>query len=178
VSYSRRLLDAVEAALPASEGAGIAAAEVHGRVAGSWNRGTVRHALRLLVDGGRAEFTGIDRHRKYRRKGAASDPPAATDVPPPGEADDEPSRWRDYALRGDGSVRLPDEAAVAALMRERAIRYEDASAADLAHEERLAGWSHRRPTSADLTRAVFGDPRPGRNAARRSSPHPQQRRTP
>jgi hypothetical protein len=160
------LLDAVEAALPPSEAAGIAAADVHGRVPGAWSHGTVRHALRILVDSGRAEFTGVDRHRKYRRKRLAeTDATVPTDALSPGEADGEPSRWRDYALRGDGSVCPPDEAAVAARMRERAIRYEDASAADLLREERLAGWGQRRPSSAELTRSVFGDPRPGRGAA-------------
>lgn len=156
------LLDAVEAALPPAEGAGIAAAQVHERVPGVWNRTTVRHALRVLIGSGRARFSGVDRHRKYRRAGAAdaataSDPEAAEP-----EEESSPDRWRDYALRGDGSVRLPDEATVTALMRQHAIRYADASAADLAREERLPGWSRRKPTSAELTRAVFGDPSPSR----------------
>lgn len=163
--YSPDLLEAVAAALPPAEQAGIAASEVHGRVAGGWTRTTVRHALRVLVATGRADFCGVDRHRKYRRAGAVlSD--AAEETGTPEElvkAEDASDRWRDYALRGDGGVRLPDEAAVGALMRQHGVRYEDVSADELAREERHAGWSHRKPSSAELTRAVFGDPMPGRH---------------
>lgn len=179
------LLATVEAALPPPDRAGIAASQVHGRVPGAWNRTTIRHALRALVQSGRASFTGVDRHRKYRLAGAA--PPGAADGAPACDAVDaaaasppafrpERGRWRDYALRGDGSVRPPDEAAVAALMRRHGVRYADASAADLRHEERLPGWSRRKPTSAELTRAVFGDPAPGRRGAERVRPSSERSR--
>jgi hypothetical protein len=76
--------------------------------------------------------------------------------------------WRDYGLRGDGSVRLPDERAIAAAMRRHRIRYRDVGAAELLAEERIAGWSWLKRSNAELTRAVFGDPAPGRRLA---APH-------
>jgi hypothetical protein len=160
------LLDAVTAALPPPDGTAIAARQVHDRV-GAWNRTTIRHALRELVQSGRASFVGGDRHRKYRRAGAdgpndmaneAAEPPRPVATP----ARASPDTWRDYALRGDGSVLFPDAQALAETMARHAVRYADVDAAELRREERLAGWSRRRPTSAALTRAVFGDPPPGR----------------
>jgi hypothetical protein len=160
------LLDAVEAALPAAGDAAIAPCAVHDRV-GAWNRRTVRHALRALVQSGRARFTGGDRHRKYRRAGATeprgAEPGAGQAMRPASRrAGGRTESWRDYALRGDGSVRLPDGHAVAKAMAKHGLRYGDVDAAELRREERLAGWSVRRPTSAALTRAIFGDPQPGR----------------
>lgn len=81
---------------------------------------------------------------------------------PRGELREGRNSWRDYALRGDGSVQLPDAQTVAAAMEKHGQRYDDVDAAALQREERLAGWSWRRPTNAALTRAVFGDPPPGR----------------
>jgi hypothetical protein len=158
---SRALLDAVEAALPSSSEAGLATQAVHDRV-GGWNRTTVRHALRQLIREGRAGFIGLDRHRRYRRAGG---PGLEAPPPPPIEplpAEEPAPSWRDYGLRGDGSVRLPDERAIAAAMGRHRIRYRDVGAAELLAEERIAGWSWRKRSNAELTRAVFGDPAPGR----------------
>ena len=166
-----RLLDAVAAALPTGPGAGVAAREVHDRV-GRFNRTTIRHALRRLVATGRAGFSGGDRHRRYHGTGDAQGPRQSPAAPMeqaprkrwrPGARRDS---WRDYALRGDGSVRIPDAAAWAALMRGRGLRYDDVSAAELANEEQMRGWTWRKPTSAQLTRLVFGDPAPGRRRPR------------
>jgi hypothetical protein len=170
---SARLLDAVEAALPGPEAPGIATQEVHRRV-GQWGRTTVRHALRALARGGRAQFTGIDRHRRYRRAGAPGS--AAAPMPAPAAAEpraeartmlrgDPPPHnpWREYALRGDGRDQRPEDAAVAAAMRRAGIRYADVERAALSEEERRPGWAAPRPRSnAELTRLVLGDPRPGR----------------
>ena len=166
VRFSPDLLEAVTAALPAADGVAIAAREVHERVR-AWNRTTVRHALRALVRSGRASFIGGDRHRKYRLAGRARLDGAETGTgeaaaPPPRRAPDRQDTWRDYALRGDGSVQLPDAQAVAEAMERHGRRYDDVDAATLRHEERLLGWSWRRPSNAALTRAVFGDPPPGR----------------
>jgi hypothetical protein len=163
MKLGRALIDAVEAVLPGPEEAGIPARIAHDRV-GRWGRTTVRHALAALASSGRAEFHGSDRHRLYRRTRMR---PAAEGAGAPAADDDEPMEgepsWSDYAARADGSVRRPDEAMVAALMRQRGIRYGDASAAELRREERLPGWSWPRPADgAALTRAVFGDPPPGR----------------
>jgi hypothetical protein len=158
---SRTLLDAVEAVLPPPSDAGLATQAVHARV-GGWNRTTVRHALRQLIREGRAGFSGLDRHRRYRRAGGAGfeAPPPPPIAPLPAE---EPApSWREYGLRGDGSVRLPDERAIAAAMSRHRIRYRDVGAAELLAEERIAGWSWRKRSNAELTRAVFGDPAPGR----------------
>lgn len=160
------LLDAVEAALPAAGDAAIAAHAVHDRV-GTWNGRTVRHALRALVQSGRARFIGGDRHRKYRRAGAAEPCGAETGAgqaarPASRQAGGRRESWRDYALRGDGSVRLPDGQAVAKAMAKLGLRYGDVGAAELRREERLVGWSLCRPSNTALTRAVFGDPQPGR----------------
>jgi hypothetical protein len=130
---------------------------------GGWNRTTVRHALRQLIREGRAGFSGRDRHRRYRRAGGPgfeAPPPSPPPIAPP-PAEPAPS-WREYGLRGDGSVRLPDERAIAAAMRRHRIRYRDVGAAELLAEERIAGWSWRKRSNAELTRAVFGDPTPGR----------------
>ena len=62
--FSPALLDEVAAALPAGEG--LRPAEIHARV-GRWSPVTIRHALRQLVDDGRATFTGPDCQRRYRR---------------------------------------------------------------------------------------------------------------
>ena len=163
--FSPDLLDAVAAALPAADGVAIAAREVHERVR-AWNRTTVRHALRALVRSGRASFIGGDRHRKYRLPGGAepngAETPTAVAGRPTRRAPGRQDSWRDYALRGDGSVQLPDAQTVAAAMEKHGQRYDDVDAAALQREERLAGWSWRRPTNAALTRAVFGDPPPGR----------------
>jgi hypothetical protein len=170
---SRALLDAVEAALPSSSEAGLATQAVHDRV-GGWNRTTVRHALRQLIREGRAGFIGLDRHRRYRRAGGpgleAAPPPPPPIAPLP--ADEPLPSWREYGLRGDGSVRLPDERAIAAAMRRHRICYRDVGAAELLAEERIAGWSWRKRSNAELTRAVFGDPAPGR---RLSPPRPPAR---
>ncbi|MGO8919861.1 MAG: hypothetical protein ACLQJR_28510 [Stellaceae bacterium] len=160
------LLNAVAAALPAADGDAIAAREVHDRV-GAWNRTTVRHALRELVQSGRASFIGGDRHRKYRSAGGAEPSGAGNGAGQPARPASRrvgasQESWRDYALRGDGSVRLPDGQAVAEAMRKHGLRYGDVDAEELQREERLAGWSCRRPTSAALTSAVFGDPQPSR----------------
>jgi hypothetical protein len=137
---------------------------------GGWNRTTVRHALRQLIREGRVGFSGLDRHRRYRRAGGpgleASPPPLPPVAPVPAE---EPApSWREYGLRGDGSVRLPDERAIAAAMRRHRIRYRDIGAAEFLAEERIAGWSWRKRSNAELTRAVFGDPAPGRRLPARS----------
>ena len=165
---SARLLDVVEAALPGPDAGGIATQEVHRRV-GAWGRTTVRHALRALARSGRAEFSGIDRHRRYRRAGGAPPATAAVPAPPPAPiaallAQERPyNPWREYALRGDGSVRPPDEAAIGAAMRRATIRYANVDWDALRREERLPGWAMPRPrTNAELTRLVLGDPRPGR----------------
>lgn len=161
--FSSDLLNRVEAALPPAQDAAIAVREVHDRV-GAWNRTTVRHALCALVQSGRASFIGKDRHRKYRCAGAGAPMPApAEEIPPepPGLAEERES-WRDYALRGDGSVRLPDEEALAAAMARLGLCYRDVDATTLAIEECLPGWSPRPRSNAALTRAVFGDPEPGR----------------
>ncbi|HUC64607.1 MAG TPA: hypothetical protein VMA53_04205 [Stellaceae bacterium] len=165
---SRALLDAVAAALPLPGEAGLATQAVHDRV-GGWNRTTVRHALRQLIREGRAGFSGCDRHRRYRRAGGPgfkAPPPPPPIAPLPAE---EPApSWREYGLRGDGSVHLPDERAIAAAMRRHAIRYRDVGAAELLAEERIVGWSWRKRSNAELTRAVFGDPAPGRRLPARS----------
>jgi hypothetical protein len=162
---SRTLIDAVEAALPRADEAGIATRAVHAQV-GHWNRTTVRHALRELVRQGRAGFSGRDRQRRYRRaNGFAPQPMPAQPLPPP--VPPPPLAWRDYAARGDGSVRQPDEREVAEAMRRHRIRYRDVGAAALIAEERLPGWSRRPRNSAELTRVVFGDPAPGGNRSRR-----------
>jgi hypothetical protein len=177
---SRALLDAVEAALPSPGDTGLATQAVHARV-GGWNRTTVRHALRQLIREGRAGFSGHDRHRRYRRAGApgfeAPPPSPPTSAPPPAEP--APS-WRDYGLRGDGSVRLPDERAIATAMRRHRIRYRDVGAGELLAEERIAGWSWRKRSNAELTRAVFGDPSPSRRVPASDLPArgPYDRRTP
>jgi len=158
MKFSPALLDAVAAALPAAEEAAIAARDVHDRV-GNWNRATVRHALCALVRSGRASFIGKDRHRKYRSAGTGEGP---AKEPASRRAVGRQVSWRDYALRGDGSVRLPDERVLAQAMAKQGLRYGDVDAAALEREERLAGWSLRPPSSAALTRAVFGDPPPGR----------------
>lgn len=160
---SRTLIDAVEAALPRLGEAGIATRVVHARV-GLWNPTTVRHALRELVRQGRAGFSGRDRHRHYHRANGLAPRP----MPPPQFLPLPPRRplaWRDYAERGDGSVRLPEEREVAEAMRRQRIRYRDVDAAALIAEERLPGWSRRPRNNAELTRAAFGDPAPGRNRA-------------
>jgi hypothetical protein len=131
---------------------------------GSWNRTTVRHALRQLIREGRADFSGLDRHRRYRRAGGTGfEAPPPPPIAPP-LAEPAPS-WRDYGLRGDGSVRLADERAIAAAMRRHRIRYHDVGAAELIAEERIVGWSWLKRSNAELTRAVFGDPAPGRRLA-------------
>jgi hypothetical protein len=163
---SRALLDAVEAALPSSGEVGLATQAVHDRV-GGWNRTTIRHALRQLIREGRAGFSGLDRHRRYRRGGGPgfeAPPLPPPPIAPPSAEEPAPS-WREYGLRGDGSVRLPDERAIAATMRRQRIRYRDVGAAELLAEERIAGWSRRKRSNAELTRAVFGDPAPGRRIA-------------
>lgn len=162
---SQALLDRVEAALPPAGEAGLATRQIHDRV-GGWNRTTVRHALRELIRRGRAGFSGRDRHRRYRRA-SPRDAQAAPlrEAGPPEEAKPTPkpaSAWREYAARGDGSVRLPDEPDVAAAMRRQRIRYRDVEERELRREERLPQWSPRPRTSEELTRAVFGDPAPGR----------------
>jgi hypothetical protein len=164
---SRALLDAVEAALPASAEAGLATQAVHDRV-GGWNRTTVRHALRQLIREGRAGFSGLDRHRRYRRAGGPGFEAPPSPLPPvaPVPVDEPAPSWREYGLRGDGSVRLPDERAIAAAMRRHRMRYRDVGAAELLAEERIAGWSWRKRSNAELTRAVFGDPEPGRRLPR------------
>jgi hypothetical protein len=172
---SRALLDAVEAALPPPSEAGLATQQVHARV-GGWNRTTVRHALRALIREGRAGFSGRDRHRRYRRSDgvafALPPPPLPPSAPP--TAKPSPS-WRDYGLRGDGSVRLPDEPEIAAAMRRHRMRYCDVGAAELLAEERMAGWSWRKRSNAELTRIVFGDPAPGRRAPAPPRPYPERR---
>lgn len=165
MNLSRTLIDAVEATLPGPGEAGIPARVAHDRV-GRWGRTTVRHALAMLARAGRAEFQGSDRHRLYRRtteRAAASpDPPSAEGDDEEAPPDAEPS-WSDYGARSDGSVVRPDEELIARIMQLRGIRYANASAADLRREERLPGWFWPRPAdSAALTRAVFGDPPPGR----------------
>lgn len=172
---SRALLDAVEAALPPPGDAGLATQQVHARV-GGWNRTTVRHALRALIREGRAGFSGRDRHRRYRRSGGlntAPPPPPLSPNPPP--TTKPPPSWRDYGLRSDGSVRLPDEREVAAAMRRHRLRYHDVGAAELLAEERMAGWSWRKRSNAELTRIVFGDPAPGRRTPAPPRPFPARR---
>jgi hypothetical protein len=154
---SRALIDAVEKALPGPEETGMATRAIHARV-GGWNRTTVRHALRELIRQGRAGFSGRDRHRRYRRPGGA--PLVAVAAPP--RAAKPALSWQDYAARGDGSVLLPDAGAVETAMRQQRIRYRDVEAAALIREERMPGWFRRPRNSAELTRAVFGDPAPGR----------------
>lgn len=61
---SPALLDEVAAALPTGDG--LQPAEIHARV-GRWSAVTIRHALRQLVDEGRATFTGPDTRRRYCR---------------------------------------------------------------------------------------------------------------
>jgi len=168
---SRTLLDAVEAVLPPPSDAGLATQAVHARV-GGWNRTTVRHALRQLIREGRAGFSGLDRHRRYRRAGGAgleAPPPPPPPIAPLPAEEPAPS-WREYGLRGDGSVRLPDERAITAAMSRHRIRYRDVGAAELFAEERIAGWSWRKRSNAELTRAVFGDPAPGRRLPPRRLP--------
>lgn len=167
---SQALLDAVEAALPGAGEAGLKAHLVQARI-GGWHRTTVRHALRELIRQGRAGFYGRDHQRRYRRV-SPGESSACLREPEQGslrEARPEkpPSKWRAYGARGDdANVILPDAAAVSAVLRAQRIRYRDVEAADLRREERMAQWSLRPRTSAELTRAVFGDPAPGRGAAK------------
>ena len=148
---SALLLDAVEKVLPAPEAPGIATGAVHERV-GGWNRTTVRHALRELVRQGRAGFTGRDRRRRYRRGGGVAPPPAL----------EQQSRPSSAPPRPEGEVLLADARGVESALRRLHIRYRDVDASLLLREERLAGWGWHKRSSAELTRAVFGDPEPGR----------------
>jgi hypothetical protein len=52
---------------------------------------------------------------------------------------------------------------MAVLLRKQGRCFEDVSATELRREETMRGWRGRL-TDAELTRAVFGDPRPGRVA--------------
>ncbi|HWI27846.1 MAG TPA: hypothetical protein VN668_12815 [Stellaceae bacterium] len=165
---SQTLLDTVEAALPQASETGLATRAVHDRV-GGWNRTTIRHALRELIRQRRAAFSGRDRHRRYRRAAPGGAPQPAPQLEGPTATPPKPARsWADYATRGDGSVRAPDESAVAAAMRRLGLRYRDVDAAALLAEERMAGWFRRPRSNAELTRAVFGDPAPRQLAGRRT----------
>lgn len=165
---SQTLLDTVEAALPQASETGLATRAVHDRV-GGWNRTTIRHALRELVRQRRAAFSGRDRHRRYRRAVPGELPQYEPRAETPTPARPKPARsWADYAARGDGRVRAPDEGAVAAAMRRLGLRYRDIDAAALLAEERMAGWFRRSRSNAELTRAVFGDPAPRQTARRRT----------
>jgi len=173
MKLSGELLDAVEAALPGPEAPGLRAQDVHEDV-GRWGRTTIRHALGALARAGRAEFAGKDRHRRYRRArgDAAGRMAGCEDAEPPigahpsigaNDAVPEASGWRGYGARPDGCVRLPDGRAIAELMRKLALRYENVTAIELKREQTLPGWRGRL-SNAELTRVVFGDPRPGRSA--------------
>jgi hypothetical protein len=165
MALSPALLDRVEAALPQAGETGLAARAIHDRV-GRFNRTTVRHALRELVRQGRAGFSGIDRHRRYRRFAPGAAPSEPVSAPRRKATPKAKAAWRGYGARGEGGVILPDAGAVAAAMRAGRVRYRDVDAAALMREERLAGWSMRPRGSAELTRAVFGDPAPGRGSRR------------
>ena len=154
VRLSAALLDAVEKVLPDPDAPGIATGAVHERV-GGWNRTTVRHALRELVRQGRAGFTGRDRRRRYQRGGGIARPPEPS-------APDRQARPRPAAARGADSSLLPGARGVETALCRLRIRYRDVDAGLLLREERLAGWGWHKRSSAELTRAVFGDPEPGR----------------
>lgn len=65
---SKKIMAEVEAVMPVSQ-PGMTPGELHGRV-GQWAPVTVRHALRQLVEEGRATFTGGHCRRTYWRCGA------------------------------------------------------------------------------------------------------------
>jgi hypothetical protein len=115
---SEELLDAVEASLPGPGAPGLKTKDVHDRTK-RWRRTTIRHALAALARAGRAEFTGHDRHRHYRR--VVGSAPKAEDgsntALPSGALNGKaPSVWRPDGARPDSGARRPGARAAAELM--------------------------------------------------------------
>lgn len=67
MTASSKMMDAVEAVL--SSNFSLTPKQVHERM-GQWAIVSVRHALRQLVEEGRATFSGPDGERQYRRNAA------------------------------------------------------------------------------------------------------------
>ena len=113
------------------------------------------------------QLIGGDRHRRSVSPGGAepngAETPTAVAGRPTRRAPGRQEAWRDYALRGDGSVQLPDAQTVAAAMEKHGQRYDarrrsGTAARGTACRLVLAPADGR----SALTRAVFGDPPPGR----------------
>lgn len=62
------LHDAIVAVLPPPTDPGLKVRQVRAMVPGDYARVTIRHALKKLVETGRAEVSGNDHNRYYRRK--------------------------------------------------------------------------------------------------------------
>jgi hypothetical protein len=110
---------ALSPALPGDGEAALAARAIHDRV-GRFNRTTVRHALRELVRHGRAEFTGIDRHRRYRRFVPGMTLGQPLSAPRRKARPTAKVAWRGYGARGEGVAGAGGETAAEAARLGRA----------------------------------------------------------